>query len=523
MPITIRHDAAAVVPPSNQSTRKYGQQLVLQQNQQKYAAQQQGYDRLFTLGRDAMQSRNQAIMQGQQNAFQAARDINQNAFQAERDMARFEQQRRQQEAEQTNKFMEEARKQSSGMIMDDIKNGAYDPATSRKLQQNLVAESEALGNPQLDATQRAEALAKIRAERAMLTASRIEAPPKPTPDEEFQQGVATDPETGMRYRKNSKGDWDQLEQPQKPPASAAEAFQADPKLRDKYMADATAIVTEGGTKPLTRESRKEAATLAMELYDSDNSPPAAQPLPGAATSRGIQSATIAPPAAAAGAEKSILENPQSPPQSTADPTEAAYHTDMTNQGYMLVTPEDGGRPYYYKVDSAPQSTADMPVQPDTSWKANWDRAEAAMSDAPAPSSAPAVPTPSVPAQNPWAEVANPPTAPSVEVPAPTQAQAPVSQQSTPTPATANQQPKAPNFTSMIAGTKDVEARRVFSALQGIYQKSSPEIQAAISVIAADTSSDEEFIAARDYLRSNGIDLAQLAKYQHSGGNRKGKK
>lgn len=521
MPITIRHDAAAVVPPSNQSTRKYGQQLVMQQNQQKYAAQQQGYDRAFTLGRDAMQSRDAAIRQGQQNAEQKIRDATlfANNQTLQETQNKFRQQ--QAEAEQQAKFMEDARKQSSGMIMDDIKNGAYDPATSRKLQQNLVAESEALGNPQLDATQRAEALAKIRAERAMLTASRIEAPPKPTPDEEFQQGVATDPETGMRYRKNSKGDWDQLEQPQKPPASAAEAFQADPKLRDKYMADATAIVTEGGAKPLTREIRKEAATLAMELYDSDNSPPAAQPLPGTATSGGIQSATIAPPAAAAGTERSILEQDPSnaPPLSkgfSVEGTEqsileispdqqagleAAYHADMTSKGYRLVTPSDGGRPYY---SNEPVTPAAQPSAPSVA------------------SSDQGVPPSPVPAQNPWAEVANPPTAPSVEAPAPTQAQAPVSQQSTPTP-TANQQPKAPNFTSMIAGTKDVEARRVFSALQGIYQKSSPEIQAAISVIASDTSSDEEFISARDYLRSNGIDLAQLAKYQHSGGNRKGKK
>ena len=64
MGIVFRHDAAAVALPSTSGSRKYGQQLVLQQQQQKYNAQQAGYDRMFQLGRDQ-----------QQYGVQAARDM----------------------------------------------------------------------------------------------------------------------------------------------------------------------------------------------------------------------------------------------------------------------------------------------------------------------------------------------------------------------------------------------------------------------------------------------------------------
>jgi hypothetical protein len=274
MAITFRYDAAGVVPPSNESTRKYGQSLVLQQQQQKYAGQQAGYDRMFQWGRD-----------NQQNAFQMGRDQRQNDFLIGRDKTQFDQQQQQAEAERQRKFMDDARKQSSGFIMDSIKNGEYDPATARKLQQNLVAESEALGNPNLDATQRAEALAKIRAERAMLSANRMEAPPKPTPQQQFDQGIVVGPD-GMKYRANSKGDFEPLPvQPTQPapPATAIDAFRADPKLQKQYIEDAVNVLTEGGMKPLTPAMRKQASALARELYDSDyggsQSAPG-QPTPG---------------------------------------------------------------------------------------------------------------------------------------------------------------------------------------------------------------------------------------------------
>ncbi|TXG78467.1 hypothetical protein E6Q11_00990, partial [Candidatus Dojkabacteria bacterium] len=265
MGITFRHDAAGVVPPSNSTTRKYGQQLVLQQQQQdqqtrmqqqqqKYQGYQAGLDRLFYAGR-----------QLSQNQFQLDRDKAQNQFQLQRDQAQIQAQ----EAERQQKFMEDARKMSGRFIMDAIENGEYDPVTSRELRQNLVDEAEALGNPKLDATQRAEALAAIRARRATLGANRIPKAPSPSAQEQFEQGVVTDPQTGMRYRQTAKGDYEPLDKSpqQQQPRNAADAFRTDPKIRKQYYDDAVADLQGGdASKPVTRE---EANRRAMELYDID--------------------------------------------------------------------------------------------------------------------------------------------------------------------------------------------------------------------------------------------------------------
>ena len=213
MAITFRHDAAAVVPPSNSATRKYGQELVLQQRQQnqqqlmqaqqmKYQGYQAGLNRLFD-----------ATQQANQNQFQLERDRQQNEFQKERDRNTAQRQEQQQDAERQRAFTEDARKQSGRFIMDSIENGEYDDVTARELRQNLIEESEALGNPSLDATQRAEALSKLRARRAVLSANRMPKAPPPTPQQQFEQNIVTDPNTGMRYRQTAKGDYEPLEEP----------------------------------------------------------------------------------------------------------------------------------------------------------------------------------------------------------------------------------------------------------------------------------------------------------------------
>lgn len=330
MAITFRHDAAAVVIPPDKDRRKYGQDLVMQEQKRKYDGQQQGYDRMFALGRDA-----------QQNAFVQERDLQIDHFQDLRDDRRLKQNQQVAEADRQRAFMEDARKQSGAMIMEDIKNGEFDPVTSRKLQQNLVEESEALGNPQLDATQRAEALEKIRAARAVLSANRQQKPPPPTPQQQFEQGVVTDPATGIRYRQNSKGDYEPIaekpQQPQQPqrPASAIEAFKADEKTMQKYMEDADKELTDSegirlpkvpgrkeGDKEIapipytTEEYRKKQKETAEQLYDMDHNtgkynvgtPSSVQELPGGTPS------PAAPPEM-----RSILETPAAPPAAAAAP------------------------------------------------------------------------------------------------------------------------------------------------------------------------------------------------------------
>lgn len=519
MPITFRHDAAAVVLPStNEAGTKYGQSLVLQQQQQKYNAQQAGYDRMFTLGRDQQQQMQEAMRQGQQNAANTIRDVNQNVFQQQRDKMLFEQQQQQQEAARQQAFMDDARKQSSSFIMESIKNGEYDPATARKLQQNLVAESEALGNPQLDATQRAEVLQKIRAERALLAANRMEAPPKPTAQDQFNQSIVTDPETGQRYRQNAKGDYEPIQQQPTRPTSADEAFMADPKLRDKYMVEAKEMVTErdefGKPKPLDPATRKKAAEMAKKLYEEDNNlgtPTTAPALPGSATPSAdwsggmLGSAPGAPTPAVPGEQRSILETPQSqdltvappdqgmppvPPPTADSATAAAYAADMTSKGYKLVTPADGGRPYYYKDTTAtpapaPASPAAKPPMPLTS-NASSQNTQAA---------------------NPWAEVASgQPTAPAPQSPV---APAPAPQAAQPAP-TNTAPPAAPDFGAMAASAKSAKDKGYINQMAKVYEGQTPEVQSAISVFVNPSSTDAEFIAARDYLKAAGINLEQMA-------------
>ena len=527
MAIRFKYDLAAVAPPSNDLTRKFGQSLVLQQQQQKYAAQQAGYNRLF----DAYKQQNQNAFAWNQAAdnrvFQAKQQEAQNNFLTGRDKTQFDQRQQEAEAERQRAFLEEGRKQQSGYITDAIKNGEYDPATSRKLQQNLVAEAEALGNPQLDATQRAEVLAKIRAERATLTANRMERPPEPSDQEKFNKGIVVDPVTGMRYRANSKGDYEPLPPgEQQQPKSAVEAFKADPKTGDKYREKAEARlmgaddempqvdsgeVGEDGTKKkrdmTPQEFQKEAKKLAEELWNIDNmeesptlapditsgaipavpqeasileqsSPPApgipiAPPDPGQPPSPGPQKPSL-PLSSNTTSQNDWTDaaNANQPTDTQAPPSSAAeYDAEMTSKGYKLTTPADGGRPYYFKDFGS--GTA----QPGE-----------AMPQAPTQGNASGSPT-----------VAPQPS---------------------------NQAPATPNFKSLTEGAANDAERAVVSQIETLYQGQSPDVQAAISVLLNPGSLEQELIEAYSYLQGKGIDMnamgADAEKSSKPGSRAKGK-
>ncbi len=394
MAISLKHDAFGVVPPSNAATRKYGQSLVLQQQQQKYAGQQAGYDRLFRAG-----------SQLQQQNWQGTRDKQINDFQAARDKQQFDWKQQEAETARQAGFLDDARKMSTGIIMDDIKNGAYDTATASQLRQNLIDEAEALGNPNLDATQRAEILAKIRAKRATLTANRIEAPPKPTPDDELRGSIRT--LNGVDFKKDKDGIWQPVDygkgqqgqqQPPQRPTSVDDAIRADSKRYDAIL-DYEITALTGEDKPLTPELLDQARERARKQYEKElglGTPTLAPELPGAAPATpgieqsiletGIpiappdsgqppspspQGPTVQPPdpgrppspvqqresiplvandgsqnpwAELSGVEQQLHGQPsgtQAPPASSAE-----YDAQMKSKGYRLVTPSDGGRPYY---------------------------------------------------------------------------------------------------------------------------------------------------------------------------------
>lgn len=262
MAITFRHDAAGVVPPSNQSQRKYGQSLVLQQQQQKYDSQQAGYDRMF----DAYKMENQ-------QQFQDKRDTKQVINQQLRDWQQQDFQKQQMEAARQQQFMDDARKLSSGMIMDDIKNGHYDPATAGKLRKNLVDEADALADKTLDATQRKKVLDAIRADRLLHTSNRMEKPPQPTATDRFNQRKHFDEESGQWFIENSKGDFvpvvdprqqqqqEKLQQQQlqqqeqeaeKMRPKSAQDYYADPANDGKYEKDLDATMSRLDDERMSR-------------------------------------------------------------------------------------------------------------------------------------------------------------------------------------------------------------------------------------------------------------------------------
>lgn len=464
---------------------------------------------MFDAYKQANQNQFQLKRDNQQNAFGAERQRQQNDFQMGRDKTLFEQQQQMQEAERQRKFMDEARQQSGRFIMDSIENGEYDPQTARELRQNLIDEAEALGNPNLDATQRAEALNAIRGRRTVLSANRQPKAAPPTEQEQFDQGVVTDPESGMRFRRNAKGDYDPLPQQQKAPASANEAFSADPKIRDKYMADAIAIETKGGEVPLDRESRKRAAETARQLWEEDNLPSAAPGLPGAGapatpgaersileppTDQGIpvtppdQGVPPSPGIPVVPPDEGVPPSPSSGQAQPPSPMSADYDAEMTAKGYMLVAPPDGSRPYYYKTDSTPMPTSDFSAQPST------------------PQRSPMPLTSNASSQNPWNEAAGIGTqAAAAPTPAPTPAPAQAVPPQTAMPV------KPPDFTALATSAPNDQERTFFTRMQSVYQQQTPDVQAAISVLLNTESSDVDAAQALEYLQSKGIDLNQLAK------------
>ena len=500
MPITLRHDAAAVVPPSNQTTRKYGQQLVLQQQQQKYAAQQAGYDRMFDAYKQQTQNQFQFGRDQFQNEMAFRKENRDNEFLLGRDKAQFDQQQQMQEAARQRAFMEDARKMSSGMIMDDIQNGNYDPATARQLQQNLVAESEALGNPQYDATQRTEALQKLRAARALLTANRLQKPPPPTADEE----IAALPEmNGTKYQKNKNGVWEPL-QPSKQQQQQQELQQQEieamrPKSfqdyygenEDKFQKDLDATMqsmekTDPKTGVVTPATQDEALAKMQKDYDfrqkalgrpQYGEPTLAKPRSGAAPAippdeRSILEPSPAPtlPGAAAASPvepSSILDAPI--PTTQADTAIVPYSPPQSNQWekmasgevqapstQMQATPEQMATKSKGETSPAPQAGAD---------KHPWLRQPGQLMQGTKASQ----------------------TAPSPSIQSP---------------------PVAPDFGALASSATDDADRMVIGKLQGMYKTAKPEIQSAINSFL-NPSSDEEAAQAMAFLRARGIDLQQL--------------
>ena len=515
MPITFRYDAAAVVPPSNQTTRKYGQNLVLQQQQQKYLGQQAANDRLFTLGRDQQQATRQAITQGQQNARDTIRDVNQNANLVERQNAQNKFLTEQQKREQAAADFTAARGRMDTHAKDALKNPDLPPELRQKIQTLVNGKLAAMGSG-FNETQQQQFLDQYNSQLAALLSEVPPQKPKAPPQPNFH----TDP-NGNQWVESGPGKWAQVPQQQKPPTSAAEAFKADPKVAAKYEADARALTLKGGE--LTRDNRKEIGPLAAKLWEDDNlsaaptgygtssaayynAPDSGSRQAPAATQAAPSGIPVAPP------DQGVPPSPQAPqevPGTPAPPVQppsaiptpiggqairgasangqdagvaAAYHADMTGQGYKLVTPPDGSRPYYLK-DSTPivaEPAQAVGVPPDVSAKVD-------------------------------AYVAG--QSPDESLPEFQAAQKQLENNGMKVPGTSSgKQPTAPDFGSLAASAKTDADRGELQSMKDIYNGLKPEAKQAMNVILSDSATTEQKAAANRALLQMGINLqVELSK------------
>lgn len=552
MGITFRHDAAAVVPPSNNATRKYGQSLVLQQQQQKYAAQQAGYDRMF----DAYKMENQ-------QQFQDRRDTKQVVNQQLRDWQQQDFQKQQMEAARQQQFMDDARKLSSGMIMEDIRNGHYDPATASKLRKNLVDEADALADKTLDATQRKKVLDGLRADRLLHTSNRMEKPPAPTPQEQFDQGVVN--RNGVDYIQDSKGKWtplepskaqqeqekmiqqQELEAQKMRPMSAQEYYSQN---EDKFQKDLDSTMKSMQSE-YDAGTRKEAPTpeAAWEQMQKNHDfkqkalgkAQYGEPTPAKPYGQALEEARQASKNNVKGGDESFaalsdmndklleLENRANSFPKGSKEASAAWSQYRKERDRIInerwITPRSNGdiqpapemrsileQPGQQKIPATPMPGQPVPTAPSAPSPAQ-----------PAPSPPVAV-TPPSPAQNAWEQVATPPATPTPQ--ATPQSPAPndvdmgavdsngriVPNNKTTTtkqkPPQSAKQPAAPDFGALASRSNGANKQAIL-AIQNIYQSQTPDVQAAISVLLDDNSQHTDAAKALAYLQSKGIDMKSL--------------
>lgn len=547
MGITFRHDAAAVaLPTTNASGRKYGQQLVLQQQQQKYATQQAQQDRMF----DAYKMESQNIAQQQ-------RDWQQRDFVLNRDRDQNKLQQQQMEAGRQQQFMDEARKMQNGMIMNDIQNGFYDQNTARELQQTIIAESEVLGTKYADATQRANALQQIRDRRAVLAANRLEKPPAPTEEERISSLPVMD---GVKYGRDKDGnpvpvmvqdqetgEWKPYEKPSSSRSSGQKGAKGDPGAsqrpvtfeeywgadEDKFqsvlnaelqaMQDKFDLKPEVGAKAPTRE---DALNKMRDDYDfrqkALGKAQYGEPTPAKPYGQALEEARKAPGNEyfqLADMNDKLLElgnRARSFPEGSKERKEAfdAYRKerDRIINGDIQPAPEMRSileQPGQQQIPATPMPGQPVPTAPSAPSPAQ-----------PAPSPPVAV-TPPSPAQNALEQVATPPATPTPQAtpqsPAPNDVDMGAvdsngriipNNKTTTTkqkPPQSAKQPAAPDFGALAASAKDKTDRAMIDGMKGIYAQQPPEIQSAISVYLNPSSSKQDFNNALAIMLANGID------------------
>jgi hypothetical protein len=458
MAITLRHDAAAVALPSSSAQRKYGQSLVLQQQQQKYQGQQAGYDRLFDAYKQDTQNRFQFGQAADQRVFQAKQAEAQNLFQLDRDQAKFDQQQQQ----QRKADFDAARNRIDTYAKDALSDPDL-PHDLRQRIQNLVSgKMVALGGG-YDGPAQQQFLDQYNSQLAAILS---EIPPK-QPKAPPQPNFHTD-QNGNQWVESGPGKWEQVPQEKSArPLDFNEYYNAEEnkgkfdKDLDATMQSMQDAADEGEnpgkvTEEAALEEMKRRYGFRQKALGLVGDPTAAPSLPGQAPPTAPELPGAAP-TAVQGTERSILESPASG---------------------IPVAPPDQGQP------PSPQNP--------------WAEAAAGQSLSPNPRLAP-------PTSGPLAE-ANPPQAQPEPLAPPTSG--PLASTDIPQPIPETIAP--PDFDKLAGASTSAEERAFLNKMKDVYRGQPPEVQNAISVFLSPNSLDEEFIAARDYLKAAGIDMKQLA-------------
>jgi|LakMenE01Jun11ns_1017448.scaffolds.fasta_scaffold9959565_6 hypothetical protein len=186
MAIRIVSDAAAVVIPPNQSSRKYGQQLVLQQqkyaNDQRQLQQENMYDRQRLFTQNAMQLQREQERRNQLGQ-QALADLNaKQVFGAQKaDAAQVAQKQKERQAAEKEAQQRAAQLKAQERADDfaGIKSGAFRGKTAAELEATYALETQIdlqAERGELDEAQRADAHRQNYAARSKLREARIAMP-----------------------------------------------------------------------------------------------------------------------------------------------------------------------------------------------------------------------------------------------------------------------------------------------------------------------------------------------------------
>lgn len=202
MPITFKHNAAAVVPPSNTFTRKYGQSLVSQNNRNKQA----DMDRMFESNMQQQEQRSRE--------FAAAKD------------------------------------RIGTYAQEMLKNPDLPPEIAKRIRDLTSAKTIAMGSG-FNAVQQQEFLDQYNSQLAAILSEAPPPKPKPTRDEElkgFLGSAYDDPNIRKQpWVPDGNGgfvvaDIPQPEQPKQTPKTFGEYWEMEPDKANKMLADKMAAI-----------------------------------------------------------------------------------------------------------------------------------------------------------------------------------------------------------------------------------------------------------------------------------------